>query len=188
MASIYSKGNKLYASIKNAAGKWVNVATGFNVGQERQATKFARDLEARRDAGLDHGEAEHGPVTLCRYVKTWNDEREKLGLADTANTKARLERHVLPVIGDMQIADIRARHVVDLIKRLRTSGKLAPKTIYNVYANLKAVFRDAHIADLIDASPCVLTKYQLGENVDRRTGAAHQRSARAARSSLALRT
>lgn len=167
MASIYSKGNKLYASIKNAAGKWVNVATGFSVGQERQATKFARDLEARRDAGLDHGEAEHGPVTLCRYVKTWNDEREKLGLADTVNTRARLERHVLPVIGDMQIADIRARHVVDLIKRLRTSGKLAPKTIYNVYANLKAVFRDAQIADLIDASPCVLTKYQLGENVDK---------------------
>lgn len=167
MASIYRKGKKLYASIKNAAGKWVNVATGFNVGQEREAKKFARDLEARRDAGLDHGEAEHGPVTLRRYVKTWNDEREKLGLADTANTKARLERHVLPVIGDMQIADIRARHVVDLIKRLRTGGKLAPKTIYNVYANLKAVFRDAQIADLIDASPCVLTKYQLGENVDK---------------------
>jgi len=57
MASIYRKGNKLYASIKNSANKWVNVATGFNVGQERQAEKFARDLEARRDAGLDHGEA-----------------------------------------------------------------------------------------------------------------------------------
>jgi integrase len=167
MASIYAKGNKLYASIKNAANKWVNVATGFNVGQERQAEKFARDLEARRDAGLQHGEAEHGPVTLRRYVKTWNAEREKLGLADTANTKARLERHVLPVIGDYQIVDIRARHVVELIKQLRTSGKLAPKTIYNVYANLKAVFRDAQIADLIDASPCVLTKYQLGENVDK---------------------
>lgn len=158
MASIYRKGNKLYAAIKNTSGNWVKIATGFNVGQEREAQKFARDLEARRDAGLEHGEAEHGPVTLRRYAKTWNLEREKLGLADTANTEARLARHVLPVLGEMPIAEVRARHVVDLIKRLRTSGKLAPKTIYNIYANVKALFRDAQMADLIDATPCVLTK------------------------------
>jgi hypothetical protein len=167
MASIYKKGNKLYAAIKNASGDWVKIATGFNVGQEREAKKFARDLEARRDAGLEHGEAEHGPVTLRRYVKTWNVEREKLGLADIANTEARLSRHVLPILGDVPIAEIRARHVVDVVKWLRTSGKLAPKTIYNIYANLKAVFRDAQMADLIDATPCVLTKYQLGDNIDK---------------------
>ena len=57
--------------------------------------------------------------------------------------------------------------VIDLVTRLRKSGKLAPKTIYNIYANLEAVFRDAQIAHLIDASPCVLTKYQLGENADK---------------------
>lgn len=167
MASIYAKGNKLYASIKNAKNKWVNVATGFNVGQEREANKFVRDLKARRDAEIEHGEAEHGPVTFRRYVKTWSAERKKLGLADTANTESRLRDHVMPALGDLLIADIRARHVVELIKQLRIGGKLAPKTIYNVYANLKAVFRDAQMADLIDSSPCVLTKYQLGENVDK---------------------
>jgi hypothetical protein len=50
---------------------------------------------------------------------------------------------------------------------MRTSGKLAPKTIYNIYADLKAVFRGAQMSDLIDATPCVLTKYQLGENLDK---------------------
>ncbi len=168
MGSIYQKGNKLYAAIKSASGEWVKVATGFNVGQERQATRFMRDLEARRDSEQQHGvSADGGPITLSHYVKTWNAERQQLGLADIKNTEARLRDHVLPVLGDMPIAEIRARHVVDLFKRLRTSGKLAPKTIYNIYANMKAVFRDAQMADLVDATPCVLTKYQLGENVDK---------------------
>jgi len=169
MGSIYRKGNKLYASIKNRSGRWTNIATGFLVGQDREAKKFMRDLEARRDAEAEHSEpgGDHGPVTLVRYVKTWSAERTLLGLADTKNTESRLRDHALPALGDMPIAEIRARHVVDLFRKLRTDGKLAPKTIYNIYANLKAVFRDAQMADLIDASPCVLTKYQLGENVDK---------------------
>jgi len=66
----------------------------------------------------------------------------------------------------MAIDEVRPKHVNDLVSRLRSRGKLAPKTIYNIYGCLKALFRDAVIADLIDRSPCILSKYQLGENTD----------------------
>jgi hypothetical protein len=132
-----------------------------------RARKVKRDLAARRDAELEYGAHQGGALTLSRYVKAWNAERQKLGLADAKNTEARLRDHVVPVLGDQPIAELRPRHVVDLFKRLRTDGKLAPKTIYNIYADVKALFRDAQMADLIDTSPCVLTKYQLGQNVDK---------------------
>jgi integrase len=56
---------------------------------------------------------------------------------------------------------------VDLIDSLRREKALAPKSIYNVYSNLKALFRDAQLDDLIDSSPCILTKHQLGPNEDK---------------------
>jgi hypothetical protein len=50
------------------------------------------DLEARWDAEVEmaYGLVESGPVTIERYVKTWIAERQKIGLADTANTESRL--------------------------------------------------------------------------------------------------
>ncbi|HYO71211.1 MAG TPA: hypothetical protein VEU33_34535 [Archangium sp.] len=49
----------------------------------------------------------------------------------------------------------------------RTGNSTAPKTVHNIYGVLKALFRDAHLADLVTASPCILTRHQLGENVDK---------------------
>ena len=81
---------------------------------------------------------------------------------DWENDARWLRIHALPKLGTLPIAEVRARHLIELFTALRSNGKLAPKSIYNVYSVLKAMFRDAQLADLIDTSPCVLTKYQLG--------------------------
>jgi len=39
---------------------------------------------------------------------------------------------------------------------------MAPKSVHNAYSSVSAFFRDACFADLLDASPCILTKRQLG--------------------------
>jgi integrase len=106
-------------------------------------------------------------MTVGRYAPRWIESRKALGLADWRNDEARLRRHVLPRLGGLELDCVRARHLVDLFNALRMSKKLAAKTLYNVYSVLKALFRDAQIADLIVTSPCILTKYQLGENVDK---------------------
>jgi len=49
------------------------------------------------------------------------------------------------------------------VERLRRAGK-APRTIRNVYSVVKALFRDARIADVLTApDPCILTHRQLGK-------------------------
>ena len=167
MGSVYRRGNKLWIRFKGADGKWTQSTTDYSVGQERAARKLLSKVEDKIAAGLELGEAEEGPLTVARYAARWIEEREKLGLDDWTLDKSRLAHHVLPTLGDMRLDQVRPRHISELAKKLRMGGKLAPKTIYNIYSVMKALFRDAHLGDLIDASPCILTKYQLGENVDK---------------------
>jgi len=67
------------------------------------------------------------------------------------------------------ISEVRARHIVDLFHKLRTDRErnLAPRTIYNIYSVVSALFRDAKLADLIEQSPCVLDERQLGPLTDK---------------------
>ena len=167
MGTIYRRGDSLWLGFKDASGKWRYKASGLGPGEEQKAKKLLERIEAKVAAGLAHGAEKQGPVTVARFADPWIEERRKLGLADADNDQARLRYHILPILGEMRLDQVRPRHVADLVKALRTSGKLAPKSIYNVYSVMKALFRDAHLADLIDSSPCVLTKYQLGENEDK---------------------
>jgi hypothetical protein len=70
---------------------------------------------------------------------------------------------ILPVL-----ADVRAPHIVDLFHKMRFTSerKLAQRSIYNIYSVVSALFRDAALEGLIDASPCILTDAQLGPLVD----------------------
>jgi excisionase family DNA binding protein len=167
MGSVYKRGQKLWIRFKGPDGKWTQSKTDYRVGQERQARKLLEKVEARIAAGAELGEAEKGPITVARYAEGWIEERKKLGVDDWENDAARLKNHVLPKIGDMRLDTVRPRHIAELFKSIRMAGKHAPKTIYNIYSVVKALFRDAHLGDLIDASPCILTKYQLGENTDK---------------------
>jgi integrase len=89
-------------------------------------------------------------------------------VADWKSDQAKLNQHILPTIGALLLDEVRPRHLVELIRKLRVAAKLAPKTIYNVYSTLKALFRDAKIADLLTGdAPTILTKYQLGAAVDK---------------------
>lgn len=102
-------------------------------------------------------------ITVRKYAKPWLDERRKLDL-DWKNDRGRLDHHVLPVIGDMLLTDVRTRHIVDLFRRIRTSTErpVAQRTVYNIYSVVSALFRDAKLAGLIEQTPCCLDERQLG--------------------------
>lgn len=167
MGTIYPKGGKLYIGYRSASGKWKYAATRLPVGQEAKAKKILEKVEAQVAARAAIAGPAEGPLTVRRYAQHWLVERRALGIADIENEQSRLEHHVYATLGNLKLAEVRPRHLVDLIRKLRVGGKLAPKSIYNVYSVLKALFRDAHMADLIDTTPCVLTKYQLGDNIDK---------------------
>jgi len=166
MGSVYPRGKKLWLRFKGPDGKWTQSKTDFLVGQEVQARLALRQLEDRIAAKGEFEELTKGPLTVSAYAARWLEEREGL-IEDHRSDASRLRLHVLPAIGDMRLEDVRPRHLIELFRKLRVTGLLAPKTIYNVHGVVKALFRDAHLGDLVLSSPCILTKHQLGKNVDK---------------------
>ena len=177
MGSLIARGSKLYAKLKTADGSWKRIATGYDdtADGRRDAAEMLADLEHRADterAAMANGSPPTRDLTVRRWAALWRDDRAKLG-KDAKHEHARLEHHVLPVIGDMLIANVRTPTLIDLFKRIRTTPSretgepLSPRTVHNVYGVLALVLRDAVLAGVIDHAPAALDERHLGRKVDR---------------------
>lgn len=150
---------KLYAKVRDVHGAWQQLSTDFRVGQEAEAQRWADGLA--RQVQREHAAAGGtGTLTVRAYFDGWIKTRKAMGL-DAKNDGQRMRDHVLPVLGDLPLAAVRARDVAALIAGMRGMGKPGPKTIRNVYAALSAMLRDAEIAGVIDRAPAKLTRHQL---------------------------
>ena len=177
MSSISVRGRKLYAWMKAVNDEWQRVATGQPDTPDGWRTveewivKTERKIDSERTALTILG-APMMPMTVRRYAELWRDERARLG-KDAKHEYARLKHHVLPVIGDMLLADVRTQHVVALFTHVRTHPSpktrkpLSPRTIHNIHGVLTAVFRDAVLAGLIEHAPATLDERQLGRKIDK---------------------
>lgn len=115
-----------------------------------------------------------GVLTVRAYVYQWLKRR--VHHASYRDDEARFRLHVIPLIGDMALADVRPRHIRDLILALTEktgtgakcrNEKLAPRTVRLVFAMLRVMFKSAMIDEHIVASPAVLQKGVLPKNVDK---------------------
>lgn len=168
MASIYQRGSKLWLRVKATDGTWSSIASGFSVGEERKAEAALRAAEQQLENEARLGIPPGAPLTVRTYSDRWIEQRKRT-VRTWKSDESRLRLYVLPVIGDLLLADVRARHLADLFRDLRTRDEdteVAPKTIHNTYAAVRALFRDAVIDGLVDQSPCVLTEHQLGPKRD----------------------
>jgi integrase len=151
------------------AGARGAASTGYEVGQEALAQATHDEVVAR--VGASERTVKHAPargVTVRAFAADCIVKRRDRDL-DWKNDESRLKHHVLPELGDLPLAEVRARHVVDLFHKLRTDCErnLAQRTIYNIYTVVAALFRDAKLADLIEQTPCILDERQLGPLVDK---------------------
>lgn len=86
-------------------------------------------------------------LTVRGWAVKWLDGRAHVVKA--RDERRYLEVHVLPVIGDMPIADLRSSHLVALMRRVRetrserTGRVLAPRTVLHVYRTLHACLDQA---------------------------------------------
>lgn len=163
---IYARGDRLWCRLKglHEPGKWGSKRTPFVVGEEDKAERYVKVAQGQIDA-----RGETGADTVKAYATgLWIEQRREAGHEWTKDL-GRLTNHVLPVIGALRLADVRTRHIAELVRRLRfqSEPRLAPRTVRNIYTVVAALFRDAAVAGLIDASPCILTVAQLGSVVDR---------------------
>lgn len=138
----------------------------------RYATAAQKAIDKRR------GIREPGSVTLREWVKHWLVLRQEAG-HDWKKDRGRLDKHVLPSLGGLELTEITSAHLAELVHALRFRVKLANRTVRNVYSVLAAVFRDARIAGKVQQTPCILTDAQLGPVTDKdpewRSGAVYTR-------------
>lgn len=172
---VYVKDGRCYYRLKGPDGKWVNKASTYRADQKEQAEKALDAMVRSIAAGTEIFGKRATPVTVKEYCAAkWFIERRKT-ISDWKSDEARMGLHVFPGhkgIGEKALREIKPRHLVDLFSELRAKKKedgspaLAPKSIYNIYGVLKALFRDAIMDELVAATPCVLDARHLGPNED----------------------
>jgi len=184
MGTVYPRGRKLWIEYKDARGERCYAATDHVVGEEAKARKVLAAVEARVAAGLAHGEAEYGPVTVRRYSESWIGDRRRRGLGSVDSDQGRLN-HALPSLGPLLLTEVRPKHVRDLVRELRAKcgprpDQLAPRTVRHVYGTIHTMFEDAVADELIEFNPCKVKRGELPKKIDKdpnwRSGAVFTRA------------
>jgi integrase len=162
---LYTRGTRIWARYKGPGGKWEAAATPYSVGEETQAAAFFAQLTATMDARRRAAESV-GVLTVAAYAAQWIERRRARGMRAAIDDEARLRLHALPVLGDMPLADVRPRHIRELVEGMRDAGTHAPRSVRHVYATLATMFRSAVAAEVIAATPCVLEAGTLPKKAD----------------------
>lgn len=164
--SVIRRRNKLWLKVKNAQGQWVQQKTDFRVGEEEDARKLLKTIRDQLEAGRQYRAPDTGKLTVRTFSVPWMERRIKFGVRDTSHDGTRLRLHILPIIGDLELSAVRPRHLVGLVDAMLAKG-FAPRTIHNVYAVCRSLFRDAATLGLIDNTPCILGRYELPKKADK---------------------
>jgi hypothetical protein len=108
---VFERGGRLWISWKNANGQWRNKSTGLDVGQEDEAEATYREVLALVKAQLPAPKPAAAD-SVRAYYETWLPKRREADL-DWRNDRSRTTHHVLPYIGDMALADVRAKQIAE---------------------------------------------------------------------------
>jgi integrase len=129
----------------DANGKRIQPMTkGFNT--ERLAKKALREAQALADKGkyilsmkMSYGE----------YIKEWFDIRQSsLGSQTIANHSININRHIIPLIGDVQLTELNVHHIEKFLGNLRDKG-LAEATIKKIFSIVSSSLISATKKDMI---------------------------------------
>jgi integrase len=128
---------------------------------KRQALQLERQRKREVRDGTYRPDNKSGSTTLANYMDGWLQARRGRGVRTAADDETRLRMLIVPHLGSKRLDGITRRDVLDVIERLRSDGRLAPKTIRNVYGTLRTLFRDALLEELVTIDPCVLPRGAL---------------------------
>ena len=172
MGTVYARGNKLWIGYKAADGSRKYAPTKFTVGQEAKAAKVLEAIERRIQAAAGFADAALGPLTVKRYLASWIKDRRLRNVASASDDETRLQRHALPELGDLLLADVRPSHIRNLVRSLKAKvgqgrAELAPRTVRHVYGVLHRMFEDAVADELIESNPCSIKRGELPAKIDK---------------------
>jgi integrase len=168
MGTVYLRGVTWWIGFVGGDGRW-----HYRSAKTREravAEKRLADMEAATTAG--NRLAELGPLSVAEWGEKWSSERTGR-LWNAKHEWRSVELHALPMLvgdrqrfGKMVLAEVRPRHVLQLVRGLRQKG-LAPRSVSNIYGAVHKMFADAIIEELITGTPCVLPKTERPRRVDK---------------------
>jgi len=164
---VYRRHNKLWLSYVDRTGELIRTPTPYHVGQWDLAERALEIARAIEESGGQYQDPLTGVVTVERYARQWLRNREVTRPDTWKDNRTHLVLHVLPHIGGVELDKLRARHLVAMfaeLRRLSGEDRLSPKTLRNIYATVRALWRDARLADLVMSDPPKLTAEHLGES------------------------
>ena len=172
MGTVYARGKRLWIGYKDADGARKYAPTKFTVGQESKAGKLLDAIERRIQAAANFEEAALGPLTVKRYLARWIQDRRLRNVASAGDDETRLQRHALPELGELLLAEVRPSHIRALIRSLKAKvgqgrAQLAPRTVRHVYGVLHRMFEDAVADELIESNPCSIKRGELPSKIDK---------------------
>lgn len=164
MATVSKRGSNswrltVYAG-KDLKGKYIRHTKTVTCNTKRQAELELAKFQVEIETGLyivPH------KLTLFEFIEEWKTKYAKATLEK--NTLRRytrlLELRVIPVIGHLQLQDIKPMHIISLISEIQQpgqrldnkEGKLSSSSVYYVYRVLKNVFNRAVEWGILKQSP-----------------------------------
>ncbi len=171
----------MFVKVRKPDGSW-SAPISAKTDDEAEAEQFQRNVQAQMEAGHGPGGA---PMTVAVFAEKWIKARIADGVITGADDGSRIRRFLLPHIGAMRIEEVRPRHIIDWVRKLRRmkalvitgqiKGKriykpgdkpIAPRTVRNTVTAVSAMFTDAVVEELISASPVVLRRKDLPKKRD----------------------
>lgn len=164
MPSLYVRGSRIYARLKHVkvAGKWGAVPTPYVDGQQQLAERWA--AASQKELDRKH---RIGGKTVADYARTWLIERKKRHLASYRDDAGRLNNHALPIIGHIPIAELKVRHLRDMVRKLEQDPDLAPRTILHIVNIVRTMLHDANRDELTTGAPWDLARHDLPQRSDK---------------------
>lgn len=140
-------------------------STKVPLENRKKAEKVLEILVERLKASHALGVTVAQPLTVSLFADKWIARRRELKIASAGDDAARL-KHAMPFIGEMLLADVRPKHILDMVERLKarigTEKKdLSSRQVRHVYFTLKSMFGDAIEREVTDLNPCALKKGKL---------------------------
>jgi integrase len=112
-------------------------------------------------------------TTFGQFAKTWAEKRKNRNALDELRA---LEKYVFTRdwLMNLPLAEVRAGQIFQLVSELKqtisdtTKKALSPKTVANIFGSVRTMFRDARLADLMTADPCVLPRGTFSRRAKKR--------------------
>lgn len=121
-------------------------------GNAKAADRVLRDLLTKRDTGLG---VQPKRVKVIQWVTAFIDGRVADGaLAPRveSNYRGLVKHHLTPVLGDLQLHDVRTDHILAVKTAMLTAGR-APSTVKKVLGLLRQSLDSAEVSGLIARNP-----------------------------------